>query len=85
MPGSSVAAGILPSAALLTCSALNSIGSGMSETPKDDAVTPEQGELTDDEVAEASGGVDPAGLDFSNGDLRSSMTGRRPPSPNPFR
>ena len=57
----------------------------MSETPKDDAVTPEQGELTDDEVAEASGGIDPAGLDFSNGDLRSSMTGRRPPPPNPFR
>ena len=57
----------------------------MSETPKDEAVTPEQGELTDDEAAEASGGVDPAGLDFSNGDLRGSMTGRRPPSPNPFR
>ena len=58
----------------------------MSETPKDEAVTPEQGELMDDEAAEASGGIDPAsGLDFSNGDLRSSMTGRRPPPPNPFR
>ena len=84
--GSSVAAGILPSATLLTCSALNWIGSGMSETPKDDAVTPEQGELTDDEVAEASGGNDPvAVMDFSSGDLRSSMTGYRPPPPNPFR
>ena len=57
----------------------------MSETPKDEAVTPEQGELTDAEVAEASGGVDPVGLDFSNGDLRSSMTGYRPPPQNQFR
>ena len=57
----------------------------MSETPKDEAVTPEQGELTDAEVAEASGGNAPADLDFSSGDLRSSMTGYRPPPQNQFR
>lgn len=76
----------MPGATLLTCAVLNWLESGKSESPKDDAVTPEQGELTDDEVAEATGGNDPAAvMDFSSGELRSSMTGYRPPPPNPFR
>lgn len=67
----------------------------MSEIPKDSAATADsadsadsanQDEVTDEELADVSGGLnafEPA-LDFSSGDLRSSMTGWRPRPPRGF-
>lgn len=52
----------------------------MSEIPKDDSENLDQNELSDEALTDVSGGT----VDFSDGDLRSSMTGRRPPRANPF-
>ena len=56
----------------------------MSEIQKDDPENLDQNELSDEALTDVNGGTDPSGFDFSDGDLRSSMTGRKPPKRNPF-
>jgi len=56
----------------------------MAETPANEAENLDPNELSEEDLKDVSGGNDPSSFDFSDGDLRSSMTGRRPPKPNPF-
>lgn len=56
----------------------------MNETPQSDPENVDQNELADEELTDVSGGNDPANMDFSSGELRSSMTGWKPPKRGPF-
>jgi hypothetical protein len=56
----------------------------MSEIQKDDPENLDPNELSDEALTDVNGGTDPSNFDFSDGDLRSSMTGWKPPKPNPF-
>ena len=54
----------------------------MAETPSNETESLDPNELSEEDLKEVSGGNDPSGFDFSDGDLRSSRTGWRPPRPN---
>ena len=56
----------------------------MSEIQKDDPENLDPNELSDEALTDVNGGTDPSGFDFSDGDLRSSMTGSKPQKRNPF-
>ena len=56
----------------------------MSGIQKDDPENLDPNELSDESLTDVNGGTDPSNVDFSDGDLRSSMTGWRPTKRNPF-